>query len=131
MLYRKIPKTGDALSILGFGLMRLPVTEEGRIDAPRAIRQIHDAIDQGINYLDTAWPYHTGESENVLGRALADGYRDKVNIATKLPSWMIKSREDMDTYLNAQLKNSRRIGSTTTCSTRWPGRPGTSSKHSV
>ena len=52
----------------------------------------------------TAWPYHAGESENVLGRALADGYRAKVNIATKLPSWMIDSREDMDTYLNAQQK---------------------------
>ena len=79
MLYRKIPKNGDELSILGFGLMRLPVTEEGRIDAPRAIRQIRDAIDRGVNYLDTAWPYHAGESENVLGCALADGYRDKVS----------------------------------------------------
>jgi uncharacterized protein len=104
MLYRKIPKTGDELSSLGFGLMRLPVTEDGRIDESRAIRQIRDAIDRGVNYLDTAWPYHAGESENVLGRALADGYRDKVNIATKLPTWMIKRRADMDTYLNAQLE---------------------------
>ena len=104
MLYRKIPKTGDKLSILGFGCMRLPITKEGQIDEPRATRQIRHAIDRGVNYLDTAWPYHAGESENVLGRALADGYRDKVKIATKLPSWMIKSREDMDTYLNAQLK---------------------------
>lgn len=107
MLYRNIPKTGDQLSILGFGCMRLPVTKEGQIDETRAIRQIRDSIDQGVNYLDTAWPYHAGESENVLGRALADGYRDKVNIATKLPSWMIKSREDMDTYLNAQLEKLR------------------------
>ncbi len=103
MLYRKIPKNGDDLSILGFGLMRLPVTQEGKIDEPRAIRQIRDAIDRGVTYLDTAWPYHAGESENVLGRAMADGYRDKVKIATKLPSWMIKSRQDMDAYLNAQL----------------------------
>jgi hypothetical protein len=84
--------------------MRLPLTKERQIDEPRAIRQIRDAIDRGVNYLDTAWPYHAGESENVLGRALADGYRDKVKIATKLPSWMIKSRADMDTYLNAQLE---------------------------
>ena len=104
MLYREVPKNGDKLSILGFGLMRLPVTEEGQIDESRAIRQVRDAVDRGVNYLDTAWPYHAGESENFLGRALADGYRDKVNIATKLPSWMIKSREDMDTYLNAQLE---------------------------
>ncbi|GBC61201.1 aldo/keto reductase [Desulfonema ishimotonii] len=104
MLYRKMPKNGDELSILGFGCMRLPVTEERQIDEPRAIRQIRDAIDRGVNYLDTAWPYHAGESENVLGRALADGYRDRVKIATKLPSWMIRIREDMDTYLNAQLE---------------------------
>jgi predicted aldo/keto reductase-like oxidoreductase len=99
-----MPKNGDELSILGFGLMRLPVTQEGEIDKPRAIRQIRNAIDRGVNYLDTAWPYHAGESENVLGRALADGYRDRVKIATKLPSWMIKSRADMDSYLNTQLE---------------------------
>ena len=104
MLYRAIPKTGDELSILGFGCMRLPVTKDGQIDEPRATRQLHDAIDRGVNYLDTAWPYHAGESENFLGRALADGYRDKVRIATKLPSWMIKCRADMDFYLNAQLE---------------------------
>jgi predicted aldo/keto reductase-like oxidoreductase len=84
--------------------MRLPVTGKGQIDEPRAVRQIRYAIDRGVNYFDTAWPYHAGESENVLGRALGDGYRDRVKIATKLPSWMIKSREDMDAYLNAQLE---------------------------
>ena len=104
MLYRQIPKTGDALSILGFGCMRLPVTQAGRIDEMRATRQIRDAIDRGVNYLDTAWPYHAGESETVLGRVLTDGYREKVRIATKLPSWMIHSRADMDVYLNAQLE---------------------------
>ncbi|BBO66663.1 aldo/keto reductase [Desulfosarcina alkanivorans] len=104
MLYRKMPKNGDELSILGFGCMRLPVTKAGQIDEPRAIRQIRSAIDRGVNYLDTAWPYHAGESETVLGRALADGYRDRVRVATKLPSWMIHSREDMDTFLNAQLE---------------------------
>lgn len=104
MLYRKMPKNGDELSILGFGCMRLPVTKAGQIDESRAIRQIRSAIDRGVNYLDTAWPYHAGESETVLGRALTDGYRYRVKIATKLPSWMIHSREDMDTYLNAQLE---------------------------
>jgi predicted aldo/keto reductase-like oxidoreductase len=104
MLYRKMPKNGDKLSILGFGCMRLPVTKAGLIDESRAIRQIRSAIDRGVNYLDTAWPYHAGESETVLGRALADGYRDRVKIATKLPSWMINNREDMDACLNAQLE---------------------------
>jgi len=104
MLYRKIPKTGDELSILGFGLMRLPVTKDGKIDESRTIDQIRSAIDRGVNYLDTAWPYHAGESETVMGRALADGYRDRTRIATKLPSWMIERREDMDAYLDAQLE---------------------------
>ncbi len=103
MLYRTMPKNGDQLSALGFGCMRLPM-QDGHIDEPRAIAQIRQTIDSGINYLDTAWPYHNGESEPLLGKALLDGYRDKVRIATKLPSWLIRSREDMDRYLNAQLE---------------------------
>jgi len=103
MLYRTMPKNGDQLSVLGFGCMRLPMNE-GKIDEARAIAQIRFAIDNGVNYLDTAWPYHGGESEPLLGKALQDGYRERVKIATKLPSWMIKSRADMDRYLNAQLE---------------------------
>jgi uncharacterized protein len=103
MLYRKMPKNGDELSILGFGCMRLPMVE-GKIDEARAIAQIRGAIDNGINYVDTAWPYVGGESEPWLGKALKDGYRARVKIATKLPSWLINNREDMDRYLNAQLK---------------------------
>ncbi len=103
MLYRKMPKNGDELSILGFGCMRLPVAE-GKVDEARAVSQIRHAIDNGVNYLDTAWPYHAGESETVLGKALQGCYRDRVKVATKLPSWMITSREDMDRYLAAQLK---------------------------
>ncbi|WP_410508532.1 aldo/keto reductase [Methanosarcina hadiensis] len=104
MLYRKMPKNGDELSILGFGCMRLPMKEDGSIDEERATRQIRYAIDQGVNYVDTAWPYHMEQSEPFLGHALADGYREKVKLATKLPSWLIKSREDMDKFLNAQLE---------------------------
>lgn len=103
MLYRTMPKNGDELSALGFGCMRLPMVD-GKIDEKRAIEQIRSAIDGGVNYLDTAWPYHDGESEPLLGKALKDGYREKVKIATKLPTWMVKSREEMDTYLNAQLE---------------------------
>jgi uncharacterized protein len=103
MLYRKMPKNGDELSILGFGCMRLP-TLAGQIDEPRAIAQIRQAIDNGVNYVDTAWPYHGGASEPLLGKALKDGYREKVRVATKLPSWLVASREDMDRLLNAQLE---------------------------
>ncbi|MCC4767359.1 aldo/keto reductase [Methanosarcina sp. DH1] len=106
MLYRKVPENGDELSILGFGCMRLAV-RDGKIDEERATRQVRYAIDHGVNYIDTAWPYHMGESEPFLGRALADGYREKIKLATKLPSWTIKSREDMDRILNAQLERLR------------------------
>ena len=106
MLYRTIPKTGDKLSILGFGCMRLP-EKDGRIDEERAMRQVRYAIDHGVNYIDTAWNYHMGESEPFVGRALLDGYREKVNLATKMPSWLIKTRKDMDRFLDTQLKKLR------------------------
>jgi predicted aldo/keto reductase-like oxidoreductase len=104
MLYRKMPKNGDELSILGFGAMRLPVRKDGSIDEEKATQMVRHAIDNGVNYVDTAWPYHMGESEPFLGRALADGYREKVRLATKLPQWMVRSQEDMDRFLNAQLE---------------------------
>ncbi len=103
MLYRKLPKNGDELSILGFGCMRLPV-RDGLIDEGRATCQIRYAIDRGVNYIDTAWTYHGGESETFLGRALKDGYRDRVKLATKLPSYLMRSRQDMDRFLDTQLK---------------------------
>ena len=104
MLYRKISEAGDELSVLGFGCMRLPIKEDGTIDEKRAMSQVRYAIDHGVNYVDTAWPYHMGQSETFLGRALAEGYREKVKVATKLPSWIVENREDMDSFLNAQLE---------------------------
>jgi predicted aldo/keto reductase-like oxidoreductase len=103
MLYRKVPKTGEELSILGFGCMRL-AQKDNRIDEERAARQVRYAIDHGVNYLDTAWPYHGGESEPFLGRVLAGGYRERVKLATKLPAWLVQSRADMDRFLGAQLQ---------------------------
>ena len=88
MLYRTVPKTGDKLSILGFGCMRYPSKGRG-IDEERTIRQIRHAIDNGVNYFDTAPVYHMGKSEPILAKALADGYREKVRIATKLPHWSV------------------------------------------
>ena len=103
MLYRKMLKAAPELSILGFGCMRLPVKEDGKIDEDHATKMLRYAIDHGVNYVDTAYPYHNGESEPFVGRALSGGYREKVYLATKLPSWLITSRGDMDKYLNEQL----------------------------
>lgn len=112
MLYRKLGKTNEEVSILGFGCMRLPVIDNVRtnINEEEATKMIRYAIDQGVNYIDTAYPYHGdgmkegGMSEPFVAKALQDGYREKVNIATKLPSWLIQSREDMDKYLDEQLE---------------------------
>ena len=103
MLYRKMPKNGDKLSILGFGCMRLPLKNRG-IDEPRATRQVRLAIDHGVNYIDTAYPYHSGESERFVGRVLQDGYREKVHLATKLPMWNIDTADAPDRILNEQLE---------------------------
>jgi predicted aldo/keto reductase-like oxidoreductase len=95
-------KTRDELSILGFGAMRLP-QKQGKIVEDLATRQIRMAIDKGINFIDTAWPYHNGMSETFLGRALADGYRQRIKLSTKLPYWLTRNREDMQRILSAQL----------------------------
>ncbi|NMB78486.1 MAG: aldo/keto reductase [Methanomicrobiales archaeon] len=102
MLYRTVPKTGDTLSILGFGCMRYPSKGRG-IDEERTIRQIRYAIDHGVNYFDTAPVYHMGRSEPILAKALSGGYREKVKIATKLPHWLAYERDDLDRILNDQL----------------------------
>ena len=100
------------VSALGFGCMRLPTksikdkeTNELKqvINRDYAIEMIRYGIDHGINYIDTAWPYHDGESELVVGEALKEGYREKVKLVTKLPTWLIKDEEDFDKFLNKQL----------------------------
>jgi predicted aldo/keto reductase-like oxidoreductase len=106
MLYRRMESTGDELSILGFGCMRLPM-KSGRIDEERATRQLHHAIDRGVNYVDTAVPYHMGTSEPFVGRALSSGYRERVKLATKLPPWKTSKSEDMDRILREQLRKLR------------------------
>ncbi len=104
MLYRQVPKNQDKLSILGFGAMRLP-GNMGNIDREKATKQIYSAIDQGVNYIDTAYPYHGGKSEPFLGSILSkNGYRNKVKLATKLPHWATKNKEEMDKILDEQLE---------------------------
>lgn len=101
MLTRKNNKNGEELSILGFGCMRFPM-KGNNIDEPRSIALIRDAIDKGMNYFDTAYFYHGGKSESLLGEALADGYREKVKIATKLPPFMVSKLEGAKKIFNTQ-----------------------------
>ena len=103
MQFRTVPKNGDKLSVLGFGCMRLPLKGQN-VDEKRAIKQIRFAIDKGVNYVDSAPPYHNGESEKVLGKALLDGYREKVKVATKLTPFLLNKPEDMNKMLNTQLQ---------------------------
>ena len=104
MQFREVPKTGDRLSALGFGCMRLP-QKGGKIDEERAAAQIRFAVDRGVNYIDTAMPYHLGASEPFLGKALAGGFRERVRLATKLPHWQVREKRDMERLFSAQLLN--------------------------
>ena len=105
MKYRKFGKLDWEVSALGFGCMRLPVLDGKRncIDIPTATRMIHSGIAGGINYIDTAYAYHDGESEKLLGNILTADHRRKVKLATKMPSWLIKEKGDFDVYFGEQL----------------------------
>ena len=107
MKYREFGKTGCEVSCLGFGAMRLPLIDAGdasSIDVESAVGMIRYAIDRGVNYVDTAFFYHNGESEKIVGRALKDGYREKTYLATKLPMGEVNAVEDFDRILNTQLE---------------------------
>ncbi|MCX6003687.1 MAG: aldo/keto reductase [Chloroflexi bacterium] len=105
MQHRKFGELDWKVSALGFGTMRLPLlnNNQSNINEPETIRMIRYAIDHGVNYLDSAYVYHNGKSEVVVGKALEDGYREKVRIATKLPSWLVDSPHAFNRFLNKQL----------------------------
>ncbi len=113
MLYRKLGKTGCDVSVLGFGCMRLPIIggtsavdlfdPNKPIDEMAASEMVHYAIEHGINYFDTAYPYHGGQSEAFLGKHLKP-YREKVFLATKLPTWLVQGQHDFERLLSEQLK---------------------------
>ncbi|NLF68467.1 MAG: aldo/keto reductase [Candidatus Anammoximicrobium sp.] len=104
MKYRTLGRTGVEVSVLGFGAMRLPQRgREGEVDEPAAIELIRWAVDHGVNYVDTAYVYHAGAGEGVVGRALRDGYRQKVQLATKLPIWSVERLADCDRIFQEQL----------------------------
>lgn len=104
MVYRELGNLGITVSALGFGAMRLPVrTTSADIDEPLAISMMRYAFDHGVNYVDTGYNYHEGNSEKVVGKALWGGYRSKVLVATKMPVWLVESLADCDRILEEQL----------------------------
>ena len=109
MQYRKFGKLGIEVSAFGMGCMRFPMktTENGEryVDESISTPIIRHAIDCGVNYVDTAYVYSDKRNELAVGHALTDGYRDKVYLATKLPTWECHTYEDMDRLLDEQLAN--------------------------
>lgn len=103
MQYRTFNKTGQKVSLLGMGTMRLPLLEDGTADRREAVSMIRHSIDMGINYVDTAYMYHNGDSERIVGEALKDGYREKVLLADKMPVWLAKDEEKMKEMFQEQL----------------------------
>lgn len=106
MQYREFGNTGVKVSALGFGSMRLPGVEKDgtwHVDEEKAVKILHKAFDLGVNYVDSAYGYCNGESEIVVGKALK-GYRDKVYVSTKMPTWRAKKEGDYTRFLEEQLK---------------------------
>jgi len=108
MQYRSFGRLDWKVSALGFGCMRFPTSDGERLSPniveAESLRMVRCAIDNGVNYLDTAYPYHGGQSEVVVGKALRGGYRERVKLATKLPVWLVEGPADFDRLLNEQLE---------------------------
>lgn len=100
---RKIEKLNEEVSLLGFGCMRFPTTKEGKIDEEAATKMLDEAYESGVNYFDTAYVYHDGDSEIFTGKVLDRYPRDSYYLATKLPVWEVKTPEDVERLLDEQL----------------------------
>jgi len=108
--YHRFGKLNWKVSALGFGAMRLPVIggDRSNIDEAEATKLVRHAIDNGVNYIDSGYMYHGGNSEAFLGRVLQDGYREKTRVATKMPMMQVTSRDDMERIFSEQLRKLQR-----------------------
>lgn len=104
MEYRMMENINEKVSLLGFGCMRFPTNADGTINEAEAFDMIDKAYQAGVNYYDTAYPYHNGDSENMTGRALARYPRDSYYLATKLPIWAVKTIDDVERIFKEQLE---------------------------
>ena len=104
MLYRNLKTIDYDVSLLGLGCMRFPLKEDDKVDEEQSISMIRRAIDCGVNYVDTAYTYHGGLSEVLVGKAMKDGYRDRALIADKLPIWLVKEEADVRRLFDEQME---------------------------
>lgn len=104
MYYRNNNKLNISTSLLGFGCMRFPLNNDGSIDEEQTYKMFDIAINAGVNYIDTAYPYHNGLSEIIVGKALKKYDRKKLFLATKLPVWEVDSKEKAIKIFNEQLE---------------------------
>ncbi|MDR1580064.1 MAG: aldo/keto reductase [Synergistaceae bacterium] len=107
---RKFSRIKKDISLLGFGMMRLPLLASGNardIDYDTACRMVDRALECGVNYFDTAYVYHERESENFAGHALSRHPRDSYNLATKMPIWFLENSGDLERIFAEQLKKCR------------------------
>ncbi|MCW3996194.1 MAG: aldo/keto reductase [Candidatus Bathyarchaeota archaeon] len=106
MKFRSFGKLDWKPSALGFGTMRLPVIGDNQtnVNQPLTVKLIRYALDQGVNYIDTAFTYHDGNSEVAVGKALSGKYRGRAKVATKMPVFMVKHKAELDEILNLQMK---------------------------
>lgn len=105
MRYRPMGKSGVDVSALGFGMLRLPMLEDGKsVNEQLSVEMVRHAIDQGLNYVDTAYVYINGQSEQAVGKALQQGYRDKVYLTSKSPWWIMERPEDFERIFDESRK---------------------------
>lgn len=104
MEYRTMEKLGVSPSLLGFGCMRFPLNPDGTINQQEAEKMLDTAIASGVTYIDTAYPYHNGDSEPFVGRVLKKYDRKSFFLATKLPIWNVNTLDDAKRLFEEQLQ---------------------------